>query len=165
MGSIKELILRSKLNNKAKRATAFVPWDKAKTLALVVDAQTASNKNLLDKFIYETDKVVEVYYLDLKVKESQIKNFTTFTKQHKNLLALPNARAMQKLSKSYDILINAAFLESDYGAVISNGISAKCKCSFVNKNGAFNLIIERKHQQDLSSYLKEVVTYFKMIRN
>lgn len=165
MGSIKELILRSKLKNRSKSATAFVPWDKAKSIALIIDAQTASNKNLIDKFIYESDKVVDVYYIDLKVKESAIKNYNTFTKQHKNFVGLPNAKALQVLTKKYDVLINAAFHEVAYAAVLSNAFAATCKTSFISQYSTFNLIIQRKANQEVSAYLKDVVVYLKMIRN
>ena len=162
---VKELILKSKLKNKSKRPTRFVPWDKAKTVALFVDVNTASNKSLIDKFIYESDKLVDVYYLDLKVKDSVVKNFITFTKAHKNAFGIPNSKAMQKLSKNYDILINAAFQESEFATVLSNGLAAQCKVSFQNRSQVFNLIIDRREQQDLFAYLKDVVNYLKMIRN
>ena len=60
MGFIKELILRSKLKTNNGGKKNFVSWDKLKTIALIVDHKSAANKNQLDKFIYETDKVVDV---------------------------------------------------------------------------------------------------------
>jgi hypothetical protein len=165
VGLIKELVLSSRLKNKSKKPSAFVPWDKAKTLALVVDAKTAANKSLIDKFIYESDKVVDVFYLDLQVKESEVKNFISFTKADKNAFGLPNKTAMQKLSKKYDILIQSAFQEPEYATVLSNAISAACKVSYTNRANVFNLIIECQKDQDLQAYLKEVVNYLKMIRN
>jgi hypothetical protein len=132
---------------------------------LVVDCVTASNKSLMDKFIYESDKVVDVYYLDLKVKESAVKNFITFTKTDKNVFGLPNAKALLKLTKKYDVLINASFSYTDYADVLSDALAADCKVSFENRQQVFNLIVERRQEQNIQFYLKEVVNYLKMIRN
>lgn len=165
MGLIKELIIKSRLKNRSKRPTAFVPWEKAKTLALIIDSETAANKSLTDKFIFDSGKVVDVYYLDLKVKESAVKNFVTFTKTDKSTMGLPNGKAIQKLSKTYDILIQAAFHESDYGTVLANAISSACKVSYTNRSSVYNLIIEHQKDQDIQTYLKQAVNYLKMIRN
>jgi hypothetical protein len=166
VGFIKEFILRSKLKSAGANGRNFLAWDKIKTIALIVDSKAASNKNLLDKFIYETDKVVDVYYIDGHVKESAIKNFITFTKANKNLLGLPNAKAFAKLkNQKYDLLINAAFNELDYASVIGNGLKASCKSGFQSRLNELDLIIERSANQDLIAYLAQVVNYMKMIRN
>jgi len=166
VGFIKELILRSKLKSAGINGRNFLAWDKIKAIALIVDSKAAANKNLLDKFIYETDKVVDVYYIDGHVKESAIKNFITFTKSNKSLFGLPNAKAIAQIkNQKYDLLINAAFNDLDYASVITNSIKASCKSGFQSRLSELDLIIERSAKQDLIAYLAQVVNYMKMIRN
>jgi hypothetical protein len=166
VGFIKELILRSKLSSNASGKKNFVSWDKIKTIALIVDHKSAANKNHLDKFIYETDKVVDVYFIDGHVKESAIKNFTTFIKADRSLFGLPNAKAIAKLkTQPYDLVINAAFNETDFSSIIANTLKTGCRSGFQSRLNELDLIIERKPNQELISYLGDVVTYVKMIRN
>jgi hypothetical protein len=166
MGFLKELILISRLKSTEGGAKNFLPWHKIKTMALVLDSRTAQNKNLIDKFIYEVDKVVDVYYLDIHVKESPIKNFLTFTRLEKNWLGLPNGKAKAKIAnKSYDILINASFTEPDYSSVITKMIKATCKCGHYSRLSELDLIVHHKGNQSLEKYLDELVNYLKMIRN
>jgi hypothetical protein len=166
MSFLKEIVLKVRLKSKEAGGKNFLPWAKTKHMALIVDSKTSQNKNLIDKFIYEADKVVDVYYLDLNVKESPIKNFITFTKQEKNWLGLPNGKAKAKIgSKKYDVLINASFGEPDYAAVISNSIKATCKCGYQSRLGELDLIVARKNDQPMEKYLDELVNYLKMIRN
>lgn len=166
MGFIKELILRSKLKNNANKGRSFMPWDKIKTIALVVDSKNANNKSQLDKFIYETDKVVDVYYIDGHVKESAIMNFIAFTRSDKSLVGLPNSKALKKIqNKEYDLLINAAFDELDFASVLSVAIKTSCRSGFQSRLNELDLIIKRNPNQNLIAYLGEVVNYLKMIRN
>lgn len=166
MGFLKEIILISRLKNSEAGGRNFLPWAKTKTMALVLDSKTARSKNQIDKFIYEADKVVDVYYLDLDVKESAIKNFITFTKMEKNWLGLPNGKAKTKIAnKKYDLLINASLAELDYSSVISNMIKATCKCGYQSRLNELDLIVHQKGDQSLEAYLNELVNYLKMIRN
>lgn len=166
MGFIKELILKSKLKSNNSGKKNFVSWDKIKTIALIVDHKSAANKSQLDKFIYETDKVVDVYFIDGHVKESAIKNFITFIKADRSLFGLPNAKALSKIkNQKYDLVINGAFTEEDFSSVITNALQTACRCGFKSRLNELDLIIERKPNQELISYLGDVVTYVKMIRN
>jgi hypothetical protein len=166
MGFLKELILIGRLKSTEAGGRNFLPWNKIKTMALVLDSKTAQSKNLIDKFIYEVDKVVDVYYLDIHAKESAIKNFITFTKLEKNWVDLPNGKAKAKIAgKRYDILINASFAELDYSSVITNMIKATCKCGHHSRLSELDLIVHHKGNQSLEKYLDELVNYLKMIRN
>lgn len=166
MGFIKELIIKSKLKNQSGIGKNFLPWDKIKSIALLVDAKHATNKNELDKFIYESDKVMDVYYLDLKVKESAVKNYITLVKADKSLFGLPNAKAMAKIhNRKYDLLINAAFGELTYAGILGHSIKATCKSGFENKGNELDLLITHPNNQKLIDYLGEVVNYLKMIKN
>jgi len=166
VGFIKELILKAKFRNGSSVGRNFLPWDKIKTIALLVDSKHANNKNELDKFIYESDKVVDVYYLDLHVKESVVKNYISIVKSDKSFFGLPNAKAMAKIhNRKYDLLINAAFGELTYAGVLSNTIKATCKSGFKSKRNELDLLIARTENQKLMNYLGEVVGYLKMIKN
>lgn len=166
MGFLKEFILRSQLKNREAGGRNFLPWANIKTMALVLDSKTAKSKSQIDKFIYEADKVVDVYYLDLEIKDSAIKNFITFTKVEKNWVGLPNAKAKLKIAnKKYDALVNAAFGELDYSSVISNSIKATCKCGYQSRLSELDLVVHHKDNQPLENYLNELVNYLKMIRN
>ena len=166
MGFIKELILTARLRNSEAAVRNFLPWDKTKTMALVIDSKTASSKNAIDKFIYEADKVVDVYYIDIHVKESAIKNFITFTKQEKSFFGLPNGKASEKIiKKKYDLLINASFSELDFSSVLSNSIKATCKCGYQSRADELDMVVNCKEGQDLIKYLHGLVNYLKMIRN
>lgn len=166
MGFIKDLIIRSKLSSNASGKKNFVSWDKIKTIALIVDHKSAFNKSLLDKFIYETDKVVDVYFIDGHIKESDIKNFITFIKADRSLFGLPNAKAIAKLKQQpYELVINAAFNEQDFSSIIVNTLKTVCRSGFQSRLNELDLIIERKPNQELISYLGDVVIYVKMIRN
>jgi hypothetical protein len=166
MGFLKELILVSRLKHTEAGGRNFLPWHKTKTVALVIDSKTSHSKNLIDKFIYEADKVVDVYYLDIYSKESAIKNFITFTRQEKNIFGLPNRKASDKVpNKRYDLLVNASFAELDYSSVLTNLIKATCKCGFQSRLSELDLIVSRKPGQSFENYLDELVNYLKMIRN
>lgn len=166
MGFIKELIITTRLRSGEAGGRNFLPWDKTKTMALVLDSKTASSKNVIDKFIYEADKVVDVYYIDIHVKESAIKNFITFTKKEKSFFGLPNGKAAAKIvKKKYDVLINASFSELDYSSVLSNSIKATCKCGYESRADELDMVVKRKEGQDLMKYLEELVNYLKMLRN
>lgn len=166
MGFIKELIITTRLRSSEAGGRNFLPWDKTKTMALVLDSKTASSKNAIDKFIYEADKVVDVYYIDIHIKESAIKNFITFTKKEKSFFGLPNSKASAKIvKKKYDVLINASFSELDYSSVLSNSIKATCKCGYESRANELDMVVKRKEGQDLMKYLEELVNYLKMIRN
>lgn len=166
MGFLKELILSARLKRSEVGERNFLPWDKTKTMALVIDPKTSLSKNVIDKFIHDTNKVVDVYYLDIDVKESAVKNFITFTKAEKSFFGLPNGKARAKIaSKKYDVLINASFAELDYSAIISNLIKATCKCGYQNRANELDLTVSRKNNQPMDKYLEELVNYLKMIRN
>lgn len=166
MGFLKELIITARLKGNEASGKNFSPWDKTKTIALVLDSKSSLNKSMIDKFVHETNKVVDVYYLDIDVKESAIKNFMAFTKTEKDFFGLPNGKAKLKIaSKKYDVLINAAFAELDYAAIISKLIKATCKCGYQSRSNELDLIVSRKSNQPADKYLEEVVNYLKMIRN
>ncbi len=166
MGFIKELILKAKFRNGSSVGRNFLPWDKIKTIALLVDAKHASNKNEIDKFIYESDKVIDVYYLVLHVKESVVKNYISMVKSDKSFFGLPNEKAMAKIhNRKYDLLINAAFSELTYSGLLSNTIKATCKSGFESKWNELDLLIAHNQNQNLINYLGEVVNYLKMIKN
>ncbi len=166
MSFIKEVILRSKLKSSGDKGRSFISWEKIKSIALVVDSKNANNKNLIDKFIYESDKIIDVYYIDLQVKESTIKNFISFNKTEKSFFGLPNSKANTKIkNQKYDLLINASFDELDYSSVLINTLKSTCRCGFKSRLNELDLIIERSQNQNLIAYLNEVVNYLKMIRN
>lgn len=166
MGSLKEVIIKRKLRKAETGGKNFIPWDRCKTIALVIDSKTSKSKSVIDKFIYEADKVVDVYYLDLDVKESAIKNFITLTKQEKNWLGLPNGKTTAKIvKKKYDLLINASFAELDYASVLTSMIKATCKCGFKSRTNELDLIVSKNNDQSIDKYLEALVNYLKMIKN
>ena len=166
MGFLKVLIIANKLKKSEAGGKNFVSWDKTRTVALLLDSKTSKNKSAIDKFVYETGKVVDVYYLDLDAKEASIKNFTTFTKQERGWLRLPNTKAKAKVAnKKYDVLINASFAELDYSSVLSTLLKATCKCGFKSRSNELDLIVSRNNDQSIDKYLEALVNYLKMIRN
>lgn len=166
MGFLKELIIATRLKNNETGGRNFLPWDKIKTVALVIDSKTLQSKNVIDNFIYQSGKVIDVYCLDIDKKESSIKNFITFTKTEKSLWGLPNGKARAKIApKKYDVLVNASFAELDYSAVISHHIKAICKCGYQSRSSELDLIVSRKDGQVMEKYLEDLVNYLKMIRN
>lgn len=166
MSALKDGILKFALKKQRSGKKAFVPWDKVKSALLIIDAKSGDHKQKLDKFIYESDKKWDVVFINLKSKEPIYKNLIELNSKDKNLIGLPNNKAISKISNtSYDLLINAAFEDLEYASILTHKAKAVFKCGFQAVGQELDLVLIREKGRGVYDYLDEMVSYLQMIKN
>jgi hypothetical protein len=148
-----------------KRSKQFLNWDKVDKIVLIIDNSSPINKNEIDKFIDGTKKDTDVFFIESKSKQTSYSDWRCFIKKDKSFLGLPAEHIFRELkSKKYNLVINAAFGNTLYAANLISSVQSDFKCGACNLYGELDLIIDKNNQQNLVSYLKEVVRYLQMIR-
>ena len=143
----------------------FLPWDKIEKIALVVSKQESLNKSQLDKFVSDTKKFVEVFYVELSSKEATYADWHCFTKKDASFLKLPKNAVMEDLKKKkFDLVINTATENDLFATAVCGALPAVFKCGSSSKYNETGLIIERTDNAKLLDYLNETLKYLKMIR-
>lgn len=161
----RNLIIRSHIKRASKRKKQFASWDTVKTITLIINNE-GLNKSVLDNFIINSGKQVEVVLMDFKNKVSAIKDYTTFTSLDKSIWRLPKSKSLSKLKrKNSDLVIIAAYDNIEFASVLAAHINTPCVCGYRQVYGNLDLIIVRKENQSVVDYLNEVVNYLKMIKN
>jgi len=159
--------LRSKIKKENKnRSRSFSNWDQIQKVALILSETEAINKSSLDQFIEQSKKFVEVYFIELSKKDGSFSDWSCFTKKEKNFLGLPHKHITHVIfGKKYDLVIDVVNGEEMFSAALASGFVAPLKCGNSNGFEQNDLIIVRKENQDLLSYLNDIIHYLKMIRN
>lgn len=166
MGFFARMILRSKLQKDADAPSrTFLPWDKVSKVALIISASPEVNKSAIDRFIAETKKFVEVFYVEPKSKQPSFGDWICFSRKDKSIFNLPNASVEEQLrQKKYDLVINTSPEQDLFSAAILRFLSAPLKCATGSWMQDANLVVKQREQGSLLTYLDDTIKYLQMIR-
>lgn len=166
LSSLANYFTRSRIEREnPRRQKQFLDWNKLEKIILIIDNHSPVNKSEIDTFIEGTKKHTEVVFIETKSKQASYSNWKCLTKKEKSFFGLPTEQVLSELkNKKYNLVINAAFGNTLYAANLVSAIHSDFKCGANNLYGELDLIVEKNNQQDLVSYLKEVVRYLQMIR-
>jgi hypothetical protein len=166
LNAIGKIILRSKIHHEnLKRQKKFLPWDQVGKIALIIDKDDSLNKSIIDRFIDETKKYIEVYYIETGSKQRSYNDWQCFSKKDKSLLNLPNKNVERELkNKKFDVVINTCSENNLFALSVCSSLSALLNCSENNRFNLADLIIKKTGATNLVNYLNETVRYLKMIR-
>lgn len=166
LGFIARIKLRSAVQNDSRnRRKTFLPWDKIEKIALVIEKEDAPGKNAIDKFVDDTKKFVEVFYIETGSKLPSYADWQCFSKKDRSVFNLPKSGLMSSLrKKQFDVVINTCNGANLYAAAISSAIPATLKCATGSHYNYADLIIRKTSAGNLIQYLNDTVKYLKMIR-
>jgi hypothetical protein len=143
----------------------FLPWDRIRSMAIIIGSGEQVNKSAIDSFIKSTGKHVEVYYIELSSARASFADWHCFSRKHRNMLRLPVKRVQDELRfRKYDVVINACDGSYLFPAAVAALITAPFKCAVSDLLGYANLEVRRAVNQDLFRYLEDVKKYLQMIR-
>jgi hypothetical protein len=164
-GFIGKIILRSRLKrNEADRYRNFISWEKVETVAIVISSRDKVAKNMVDNFVKDSRKFIEVFYVELNKKTPSYNDWQCFIGKHRSFFNLPKKVISKELEKKqFDVVINTASESDVFSRSLCEIIQAPFKCSTGNLAGV-DLVIERPDGYKLLNYLEEVIRYLKMIR-
>lgn len=163
---IADILVRSQLKKENdKRKKKFLAWQQIEKVALLLESEESLQKNEIDKFVYDSQKYVEVIYVELRSKEPSFGNWKCFIKKDKNLLGLPKKNCFNYFEgKKYDLLINTCKEENLFALSLTAKIQSTLHCSSVNVYNESDLIVKRLENQKLINYLNNTLIYLKMIK-
>ena len=164
--SIARFILKSKVSEEnSNRQKKFMPWDKIEKMALIIEEQDSLNKNLIDRFIDDTKKHIEVFYIQTGSKDATYSDWNCYSKKDKSLWNLPKKEKHSELkSKKFDAVINTCSETNLFATAVSSTLGAHLKCAENNSFNLPDLIIKKPDAFNLKNYLDETVKYLKMIK-
>lgn len=164
--SIAQISLRSKIKrDNLERQKKFLPWDKIEKIALIIDKDTALNKSALDKFVEDTKKYIQVFYVETSSKEPTYHDWNCFSKKDRSLLNLPKKDLETQLKQQrFDVVINTCSEDNLFSASLCSSLSAYLKCSRSEGHNVSDLIIKKSEPFNIIAYLNDVIKYLKMIR-
>lgn len=149
----------------SRRKKNYLNWDKINRIALVIEEGEKFSKNEIDQFVQSLKKYTEVFFVELRSKQASYGDWKCLTKKDKTFFGLPKPEIISSLkSKSFDLLICVNRTDSFFISCLASAINAPYKCGNIDLFGELDLIIERKPDQPLLSYLKEVQKYLEMIK-
>lgn len=147
----------------ATRNRQFLSWDRIEKIALILDQADHINKSEVDKFVSDTRKYVDVFYVELGSGKPTFGDWRCFPRKDRSLLHLPKAAVRDEVrKKNFDLVINTSG-DRLFSAALTAAISAPFKCGNGMTAGT-DLIIARDEKTPLLNHLNDVVTYLKMIR-
>jgi hypothetical protein len=160
-----ELMLRYRISRRESgREKKFVSWDKIEKIALVINSRDKIARNVLDNFINESRKFIEVFYVEVNRRTPTYNDWQCFSKRHRSFFNLPRKIISGELEKQrFDVVINTSSDTDIFARSVAGFLSAPLKCSTAGFREV-DLVIERPDNYSLDNYLKEVVRYLKMIR-
>ncbi|MEI8136626.1 MAG: hypothetical protein WCH21_04780 [Bacteroidota bacterium] len=166
LNKLAEITLKSQIvKNNLARQKQFLPWDKIQKIALVISKDNTINKSAIDKFITDSQKHIEVFFIELNSKEPSFGDWKCFTNKDKTLLSLPKNTTIDGFKdKKFDLVINAANHFPLFASAVTSLLKAPLKCSQATNYNEAELIIEKTTPFNLINYLNDVVKYLKMIK-
>jgi hypothetical protein len=164
--SISSYLVRNKVQrSNSQRKKKYLSWDKIGRIALVIEEGDKFSKNEIDQFTQSLKKYTEVFFVELKSKQASYGDWKCLVKKDKTFFGLPKPETASSIkSKSFDLLICVNKTDSFFIAGLASAFNAPYKCGNADLFGEMDLIIERKPDQSLLSYLKDVLKYLEMIR-
>jgi hypothetical protein len=162
---ISEIILKYRLSaGENARKKQFLPWEKIEKIALVITNGDMVAKNTIDKFVLDSRKFIEVFYIEVNSSKRSYSDWQCFSRKDRSLFRLPNRQLTRELGKKkFDLVINTGSNDDVFSRGVSGLLSAPLKCAAAGFREV-DLVIERPGNYQLLNYLEEVVRYLKMIR-
>ncbi len=166
LNKLAEITLKSQVaKDNSAAPKQFLPWDKIQKVALVISKDQTINKSTIDKFITDSQKHVEVFFIELQSKEKSFGDWKCFTKKDKSILNLPKKPVTDEInSKKFDLVINAATNFNLFASALTSSLKAPVKCGQNSNYNEVQLIIQKTEPFNLINYLNDVVKYLKMIK-
>ncbi len=166
INKLAEITLRSQVaKDNLTLPKYFLSWDKIEKIALIISKDETINKSALDKFIGDSQKYVEVFFIELNSKEPSFGDWKCFTKKDKSILSLPKKTSSNHLiNKKFDLVINASNNFQLFASAITSTLKAPVKCGQTSGFNEVQLIIQKTVPFNLINYLNDVVKYLKMIK-
>jgi hypothetical protein len=163
---IARLFLRSQIQrDNQKRQKKFLSWDKIEKIALIVNRDQEINKSAIDRFVDESKKFIEVFYIELRSKESSYGDWQCFSKRDRSFLNLPAKHVEAALMhKKFDVVINTCQTNDLFSASLTSLIPASFRCASSARFTDADIVIRRRHPDDLMSFINDTVHYLKMIK-
>lgn len=162
---VTNILLRSVIEKDQSNKKRFLHWDKIEKIALIVSKSENPNKSALDKFINDSKKFAEVYYVDTGAKEPSYSDWHCFTKKDVSFWKLPKGPVMDELKKkNFDLVINTADEQDLFAVAICACLPATFKCGRSATHNDVGLIISRAPNIPLTDYLNDILRYLKMIK-
>lgn len=163
---IAKIYLKSKIGREnSGRKKQFLPWEKVEKIALILNEQDNINKSEMDKFLENTKKFIDVFYIELKSKNASYADWQCFSKKDTSLLNLPKNSIQAEIKrKKFDLVINTSSESELFATAVAGGLSAPFKCGAGSMFNAADLIINKNGTVGIMAYLNHVFTYLKMIK-
>lgn len=164
------VIAKSLVKSKAEkvsreRSKKFLPWEKIEKIALIINQEDNINKSLVDKFIEDTKKYVEVYYVEINSREASFGDWQCLSKQDRSFLRLPSKKTETSVrSRKYDVVINACGEKDLYSAFLFSSLNASLKCASSPLLADADLVVSSRESGNLIQFLTDTVHYLKMIK-
>lgn len=164
--SLGKIILRSKIKNLSlPQKKNFLPWDNIEKIALIINEEESLNKSMIDKFIDDTKKHVEVFYLETRSKQKTYHDWHCFSKKERSLFYLPTKQAESELkTKQFDVVINACGEKNLFAFAVSSSLKTLLRCGYNNSYNLADLIVLNSGSDKIVNYLENTVKYLKMIK-
>ena len=165
-GFLSKILLKSNIaRENSRRHRKFLAWDNIEKIALIICKEDQINKSAIDKFINETKKFIEVFYVEPTSKQPSFGDWQCFCKKDKSLINLPKKTVRQELkSKRFDVVINTSDENDFFSVAIASSLNAYLKCGRNNTFNDLDLIIKKTEPFSLNNYLNDTVKYLKMIK-
>ncbi len=166
LNSISNILLKRQIG---KENTAikkqFLKWDAIEKIAIIIDNTLPVNKSLVDAFCLDTKRYVEVYYIELNLKQPTFADWKCFTKKHTTIFNLPKQLYLNELkSKAFNCVINTCHHQNLFAISLQSTLQAPIKCSDNTNYNQTDLIILKSPSSTIISYLNDVIHYLKMIK-
>jgi hypothetical protein len=161
-----KIILKARINrNNRSRKKAFLPWDKIEKVALILSSSDQINKSAVDRFIDQSRKYTEVFYIEAGAAEPGYHDWHCLNKKDRSITGLPKKSTNDKLkSKHFDVIINTCADHGIFSDGLASALSATLKCGATNRFNDTDMIIHRNGIVKVEEYLDAVTRYLKMIR-
>jgi hypothetical protein len=166
LSSIAKILVKSQITREnTTRKKKFLPWDNIEKIALIINKDDSVNKSAIDKFVEGTRKYVEVFYIEIKSKDSSYNDWHCFSKKDRSLFNLPKKNIESGLRhKKFDVVINTCEGDNLFSTAICSSLSAPLKCTTSSKFNDGDMIIKKTEPFHLLNYLADTIKYLKMIR-
>lgn len=164
LNNISNYLLSSKESPKV--AKQFVPWSQlSKVLIIAYDNQLSGIVDFINVCKKDNIDVMVAIIYNGKPEQEPMPHFefVILNKKQFSFFQMPTESALQKLSGSYDALVNLGSEEQIQALALSKLVAAKCKIGNF-ENSIFEITINSDKSMNTSDYLKQVVVYLNMIK-
>ena len=143
-----------------------MPWNQlSKVLVIAYDNQLSGIVDFINVCKKDNIDVLVAIIYNGKPEQEPMPHFefVIFNKKQFSFFQLPTESALQKLTGTYDALINLGNEEQVQALALSKLVGAKCKIANF-QNSIFEITINSDKTMNSADYLKQVVVYLNMIK-